>query len=39
LNSRTGTSSVSPSRVEPFENTRQEREVVRLSFVFQISLS
>ena len=38
LNSRAGTGSVSPSRVEPFENTRQEREVVRLSYVIILAL-
>ena len=38
LNSRAGTDSVSPSRIEPFEHTRQERELVRLSYFIIFSL-
>lgn len=36
LNSSAGAGSVSSSRIEPFGHTRQEREVVRLSYVISL---
>ena len=38
LNSRAGAGSVSSSQIEPFKHTRQEREVVRLSYVISLAL-
>jgi hypothetical protein len=38
LNSRAGSGSISSTRTEPFGHTRQEREVVRLSYVISLTL-